>query len=70
VNGPATDPGVLEAYRAKYSQNYDTAEFGELTRAEAVSVIAWRAAGWAGRDGFRQSGKWVFDAHPDDRARH
>jgi len=70
VNGAPTDPGALEAYRSKYGQNYDTAEFGELTRAEAASVIAWRAAGWAGRDGFRQSGKWMFDAHPDGRSRH
>ena len=55
---PSAGPTVLEAYAGKYGRNYEMAEFGPLTRLEPSCVLAWRAAGWAGRDGFRETGKW------------
>jgi hypothetical protein len=27
-----------------------------------LKVVAWRSAGWAGREGFQHTGKWRFDA--------
>jgi hypothetical protein len=57
----STDAAVLERYRTKYDSSYDVAEYGQLTVVQPTTVLAWRAAGWAGRDGFRQSGKWRFD---------
>ena len=57
--GASTDDAALAAYHTKYESDYDVAEFGNLTRIVPVKIIAWRAAGWAGRDGFRSAGKWL-----------
>jgi hypothetical protein len=51
---------VVAAYDAKYDWHYTVDEYGPLTRLEPATVVAWRAAAWAGRDGFRQVGRWRF----------
>jgi hypothetical protein len=60
VVGLADDMAVLRAYNDKYDSQYTIDEFGPLTRVAPASVLAWRSAGWAGRDGFRQTGRWRF----------
>jgi hypothetical protein len=57
----ATAPSVLEAYNRKYDYDYQVGQFGELTTVLPGKVLAWRAAGWAGRDSFQQTGSWTFD---------
>jgi hypothetical protein len=57
----ATPPSSVEAYNAKYHWDYEIARYGELTVVEPVRVLAWRSAGWAGRDSFQATGCWVFD---------
>jgi hypothetical protein len=57
----ATPPSSVEAYNAKYDWDYEIARYGELTVVEPVRVLAWRSAGWAGRDSFQATGCWVFD---------
>ena len=52
---------VIDAYDAKYDWTYDAVEYGQLTEVRPQTIIAWRAAGPAGRDGFVESGKWFFD---------
>jgi hypothetical protein len=66
VEGRAEPPAptaaeVIDAYDAKYDWTYDAVEYGQLTEVRPQTIIAWRAAGPAGRDGFVESGKWVFD---------
>ncbi|MDH3707134.1 MAG: hypothetical protein OES57_13780 [Acidimicrobiia bacterium] len=57
----ATDAGdLVAAYDAKYDWSYTVAEYGPLTTVEPVAVLAWRSAGWAGRGGFQQSGRWRY----------
>ena len=51
----------LRAYDAKYEWTYSYAEYGPLTRIDPTRVLAWRSAGWAGRDGFQSAGSWRFD---------
>ena len=53
-------PALLTAYDAKYDWSYDVEQYGLFTRVEPDFVMAWRAAGPAGRDGFRQAGRWRF----------
>jgi hypothetical protein len=60
VTGECRTEEVLAAYDAKYQWAYDVDELGPLTTIAPSSVLAWRAAGRAGRDGFRQSGRWSF----------
>lgn len=55
-----TPPAVLAGYNAKYDWNYETDRYGELTRVRPRKVLAWRAAGPAGRDSFRTTGCWTF----------
>jgi hypothetical protein len=57
---PAAVERFLAAYRAKYDWTYDVDRYGPPTRVEPVRVLAWRAVGEAGRDGFRTSGRWTF----------
>lgn len=52
---------VIAAYDTKYEWNYSHAEYGPMTRIRPSRVIAWRSAGWAGREGFQTSGSWQFD---------
>ena len=60
VVGLDDDAAVLGAYNDKYDWNYTVDEYGPLTRVAPTSVLAWRSAGRAGRDGFQQSGAWRF----------
>lgn len=60
VTGLVDDPAVVRVYNAKYDWNYTIDEYGPLTRVVPGSVLAWRSAGWAGRDGFQQAGRWRF----------
>ena len=54
------DPAeFVAAYDSKYDWSYDVAEYGPPTRVEVANVIAWRSAGFAGRDGFQQAGRWT-----------
>jgi hypothetical protein len=64
VAGPTDDPAVIRAYNDKYDWNYTTDEFGPLTRIGPTAALAWRSAGRAGRDGFRQAGRWRFEPAP------
>jgi hypothetical protein len=50
----------VAAYDAKYDWDYDLDQYGPFTRIEAAAVMAWRSAGPAGRDGFREAGRWRF----------
>ncbi len=61
VLGSTTSPEVLEAYNVKYDWTYDAAAYGQLTELRPERILAWRAAGPAGRDGFTESGRWVFE---------
>ena len=59
--GPDSDEDrIIAAYDAKYDWHYAVDEYGPLTRVAPVMVMAWRSAGWAGREGFRQAGRWRF----------
>jgi hypothetical protein len=60
VEVAAPDPEVLTAYDRKYDWRYDVEQYGPLTRIRPVSVLSWRSAGWAGRDGFQEVGRWRF----------
>ena len=64
VVGLVDDTAVLRAYNDKYESNYTIEEYGPLTGVAPTSVLAWRAEGWAGRDGFREAGRWRFQPPP------
>lgn len=64
VAGSTDDPEVLAAYNAKYDWNYTVEEYGPFTVVAPSKVLAWRSAGWAGRDGFQQTGRWRFKDLP------
>jgi hypothetical protein len=59
--GQNSDCEVLDAYNAKYDWDYTIGEYGPFTTVAPLKVGAWRSAGWAGREGFQQTGKWRFD---------
>ena len=61
VEGHTTDTALLAPYNAKYTWDYDYAEYGPFTVVKPNLVIAWRSAGWAGNGGFRHTGRWTFD---------
>lgn len=61
VSGTNGEREVLDAYNTKYDWDYTIDEYGPLTTVAPLTVMAWRSAGWAGRDGFQQTGKWRFD---------
>ena len=64
-----TTERAIAAYDAKYDWSYDVDQHGLFTRVEPDFVLAWRAAGPAGRDGFREAGRWRFpDPYPDPYA--
>ncbi|HKT02949.1 MAG TPA: hypothetical protein VJT31_25740 [Rugosimonospora sp.] len=56
----ATPAAVVAAYDRKYTWSYDTGSYGQLTVVRPGTVLAWRTAGWAGRDSFVASGRWRF----------
>lgn len=60
ATGPSDDAEILERYDEKYDWSYDLSQYGALTRISPETVLAWRTAGWAGRDSFQQSGRWDF----------
>jgi hypothetical protein len=60
VAGPTDHTDTVAAYEAKYDWSYDVAEYGPLTVVVPTTVLAWRTAGWAGRDSFQQTGRWTF----------
>jgi hypothetical protein len=60
VAGTTGDASVLEAYNEKYDWTYTVEEYGRLTSVAPASVLAWRSAGWAGRDGFQHTGRFRF----------
>ena len=41
-------------------QDQRKAQYGPFTRIAPVAVMAWRAAGPAGREGFTHAGRWTF----------
>ena len=63
--GSSSDDRLLEDYNTKYDWNYEVGEYGPFTIVEPTKVIAWRTAGWAGREGFRATGRWSFRAPSD-----
>ena len=60
VTGPTSDADVVAAYDAKYDWKYDLAQYGPFTTVSPTDVLAWRAAGPAGRDGFAETGRWTW----------
>lgn len=60
VAGTTGAPDLIEAYDAKYDWTYTVDEYGPLTTVQPAKVVAWRSAGWAGREGFQQTGRWRF----------
>jgi hypothetical protein len=60
VVGPSGDRTLLERYDEKYDWTYTVEELGPLTAVAPTRVLAWRSAGWAGREGFEQTGRWRF----------
>jgi hypothetical protein len=51
---------LYEAYNDKYDWDYTSEDYGPLTTIAPLKVFAWRSAGWAGREGFQQTGRWRF----------
>ncbi len=58
VVGATRDPAALDQYVGKYERPYDVDEHGPLTEVAPERVLAWRAAGRDGRDGFAAAGRW------------
>jgi hypothetical protein len=58
VAGMVDDDAVIAAYNDKYDWQYTVDEYGPLTRVEPATAFAWRSAGWAGREGVQQAGRW------------
>jgi len=58
VSGFSEDESLLREYDAKYEWSYTVEEYGPLTTIVPATVLAWRSAGRAGRDGFQQTGRW------------
>jgi hypothetical protein len=58
--GAASGTEAIDAYNQKYDWSYDAGQYGPLQRVDAGVVLAWRTAGWAGRDSFQQTGRWDF----------
>lgn len=57
-----TDAGAasVAVYDEKYDYAYDADRYGPFTVVRPSTILAWTAAGPAGRDGFRRSGRWTF----------
>ncbi len=61
VVGPTGTAEVIDAYDTKYDWQYDLDQYGPLTTIAPANVLAWRAAGPAGRDGFQHTGRWTWE---------
>jgi hypothetical protein len=59
VNGD-TDGDAVSTYNAKYEWDYDVEQYGPLTLVAPDAVLAWRSAGYAGRDGFVAASRFRF----------
>lgn len=60
VSGESEDAEVIAEYDSKYEYRYDLDTFGALTVVSPGRILAWRSAGWAGREGFDRTGRWSF----------
>ncbi len=60
VLGSGADEEILAEYDRKYDWSYDVATYGPLTHVSPSTILAWRTAGWAGRDSFQRCGRWEF----------
>jgi hypothetical protein len=60
VDGDSDAAEAIAAYDQKYDWSYTIDEYGPLTIVVPTMVLAWRSAGWAGRDGFQAAGRWRF----------
>jgi hypothetical protein len=58
IAGQSADPALVAAYDAKYDYAYDADAYGPFHTIGPTVVIAWRSAGFAGKDGFREAGRW------------
>ena len=56
-----TEEAVLAVYDTKYEWQYDESQYGPISRVSPQTGIAWRTAGWAGRESFRETGRWTFE---------
>jgi hypothetical protein len=65
VRGTTSDASLIRHYDVKYDWSYDVDEYGPLTSIAPSAILAWRSAGWAGREGFQTTGRWTF-APPTD----
>jgi hypothetical protein len=61
VVGSTSDSELIAAYDSKYTWEYDSEQYGPLTTIVPTQIHAWRSAGWAGRDGFQETGRWIFE---------
>ena len=59
-DGHTGSEAVVTAYDRKYRWAYDLARYGPLAVIRPITVLAWRAAGDSGRDGFVGTGRWSF----------
>jgi hypothetical protein len=69
VEGRAVDEDAVTAdaavsalvrYDEKYEYSYDVNQYGPLLGVAPATILAWTAAGYGGRDGFRSAGGWTF----------
>jgi len=60
VAGTTMNLDVIAAYDRKYDWSYDVEEYGPLLVVAPSKILAWQAAGWAGRESFKRSGTWRF----------
>lgn len=60
AGGQASEGEPVHAYNLKYDWSYETEQYGPLQCVEPAVVLAWRAAGWAGRESFQETGRWRF----------
>ncbi len=58
LTATTTDSALLATYDTKYTWAYDVEVYGPLTSIQPEVVLAWRSAGWAGRDGFTATSRW------------
>jgi hypothetical protein len=63
--GAATTPALIQVYKEKYDWDYDLSQYGDLIVVQPEKVLAWRTAGWAGRDSFQTTGCWAFNGQGD-----
>jgi hypothetical protein len=56
----ASDADAMAEYNRKYDTSYEVGRYGPLTAVAPQTVLAWRTAGWAGRDSFQQAGRGEF----------